>query len=75
VTGAQPIGRNAETKGWTVDSNELKFDGAGVQACPGTEGWRLWLQGLDKPGFSEGCETVTASAIKTDSPVGCWYTE
>ncbi|KAJ4348231.1 uncharacterized protein N0V89_009603 [Didymosphaeria variabile] len=77
VTGAEPLGKNWETKGWTVDNNELKFKETGIQACPGSidGAWSVWLQGVDKPAYLEGCVGVTGSVIKTDSPIGCWYTE
>lgn len=78
VTGAQPIGRNAETKGWAIGTNnELQFDGTGIQACPGAidGGWSIWLQGLDKPGWNENCTTVAGTAIKTDNPISCRYTQ
>jgi hypothetical protein len=72
------LGRNSETKGWAVDANnELRFDGAGIQACPGgfDGGWKVWLQGLDKPGWSENCTSVANTVIKTDSPISCLYTQ
>lgn len=75
VTGVQPLGRNSETKGWTAENNELKFDGTGIQACPGgiDGSWSIWLAGLDKPGFNEGCVGVTGAVYKTENPIGCWY--
>ena len=78
TTGAEPISRNGERKGWAIGpNNELQFDGTGLQACPGDfdGGWSLWLQGLDKPGFIDGCLSVTATAIKTNDPIGCLYTQ
>jgi hypothetical protein len=78
LTGAEQPGRNWETKGWTIDANnELKFGGAGLQACPNAYdgGWRIWLQGLAKPGFSENCTYVGNTVIKTDSPISCLYTQ
>ena len=77
LTGAQPLGRNYETKGWTAENNQLRFDGSGIQACPGgVDGsWSIWLTGLDKPGFLEGCVGVTGAIYKTENPIGCWYTE
>ncbi|KAL5404935.1 hypothetical protein PMIN06_005000 [Paraphaeosphaeria minitans] len=77
TTGVQPLPKNGENKGWEIVNGELKFKGTGLQACPGSidGAWSLWLQGLDKPGWNENCTSVTASAIKTDSPIGCWYTE
>ena len=78
ITGAQPLGRNWETKGWAVsETNELKFDGTGLQACPGSPeyGWSVWLQGLDKPGWNENCTSISNLVVKTDNPIGCWYTQ
>lgn len=78
VTGAEPLGKNWETRGWAIDANnELEFDGTGIQACPGAidGGWSLWLQGVDKPAYIENCTGIIAAAIKTDNPIGCLYTE
>ncbi|KAF2685626.1 cell wall protein PhiA [Lentithecium fluviatile CBS 122367] len=78
VTGAEPLGRNWETRGWAIGANnELQFDGTGIQACPGAidGSWSIWLQGLEKPGWNENCTTVAGTAIKTDNPIGCLYTQ
>lgn len=77
VTGAEPLGKNWETKGWTVSDQELQFDGTGLQACPNSVdgGWSLWLAGVEKPGFNEGCLGIGARAVETDAPIGCLYTE
>ena len=77
TTGAEPLGKNWETKGWTLDNNELRFKDTGIQACPGSidGSWSIWLQGVDKPGWNENCTGVTGAAIKADSPIGCLYTE
>ena len=38
-TGAEPLPRNAETKGWAVDAGgNLNFDGIGFLACPSFKG-------------------------------------
>jgi len=78
TTGAQPIGARSETKGWALGANnELQFDGAGVQACPGSidGAWSIWLQGLDRPGWNDNCTSIAGTAIKTDSPITCTYTQ
>ncbi|KAF2444068.1 hypothetical protein P171DRAFT_521463 [Karstenula rhodostoma CBS 690.94] len=77
TTGAQPVPGAGEAKGWTVDNNELKFKGTGIQACSGgVDGsWSLWLDGPHKAGNNESCISVISSAIKSDKPIGCWYTE
>ncbi|KAF2869060.1 cell wall protein PhiA [Massariosphaeria phaeospora] len=71
------LGRNSETKGWAVGyGGNLEFQGIGFQACPGSidGGWSLWLQGVEKPGFNEGCLGVSTNVLTTDEPIGCDYT-
>jgi hypothetical protein len=78
TTGAEPKPRNGETKGWALGAgNELQFDGAGIQACPGAidGGWRIWLAGLTNPGFSENCTGIVGAALKTEDPISCTYTQ
>jgi hypothetical protein len=77
VTGAEGLGRNWETKGWALNDNALEFDGTGIQACPGSidGAWSLWLQGSATPGWNQNCTGVISSAIATESPIGCVYTQ
>ena len=76
VTGAQPTPKNGETKGWAIENNELKFDGTSIQACPGTDGeYSIWLAGVEKPAYIEGCVGALARVVKADNPAGCWYSE
>lgn len=78
VTGAEPLGKNWETKGWALTTNnELEFDGTGIQACPGSidNAWSIWLQGVEKPGWNENCTGVIAAAYGTENPIGCVYTQ
>jgi hypothetical protein len=78
VTGAEPLGRNWETKGWALtETNELQFDGTGIQACPNSidGGWGIWLQGNSEPGYNKDCLSVTAAAYKVENPIGCRYTQ
>lgn len=75
VTGAQPLGKRSETKGWALVNGELKFQDTGLQVCPGSVdgAWSVWLQGVDKPGWNENCTSVSNLAVKADKPIGCWY--
>ena len=76
VTGAEPLGKNWETKGWALENNELKFKDTGIQACPGSidGAWSLWLEGVAEPGYNKNCTGVIAAAYATENPIGCWYT-
>jgi hypothetical protein len=77
-TGAEPIGARSETKGWTLAANnELKFDGAGIQACPGSidGAWSIWLQGVSAPAGIENCLSIAGTALGTDSPISCIYSQ
>ncbi|KAG6027252.1 hypothetical protein E4U41_000995 [Claviceps citrina] len=76
VNAGDGLPRNAEVDGWSVDANGvLTFDGAGLQACPGaTDGaWRVWLDGLDRPGFSDGCVHFVARTVPLLCPASCHY--
>ncbi|KAF2793743.1 cell wall protein PhiA [Melanomma pulvis-pyrius CBS 109.77] len=78
VTGAEPLGKNWETVGWSVDETSgLVFDGTGLQACPGSidGAWSLWLAGVDTPGFNQNCTGVKAREIETTEPISCVYTQ
>ncbi|KAF4468580.1 cell wall [Fusarium albosuccineum] len=81
TTGAQPISKNGEKKGWGIDKNgNLNFKGEYFMACPNSKkaggSWTVWLDtGLDKPGFNEGCLGFTARTIKTTTPNSCLYTQ
>lgn len=78
TSGAEPISKNGETKGWALnENNELQFDGTGLQACPNAidGAWRLWLQGNDKPGYSENCTGIANVAYKTENPISCLYSQ
>jgi len=78
VTGAEPLGRNWETKGWTADETDgLQFQGTGLQACPGAidGGWSLWLAGVAEPGYIKNCTGVKLHQVLTTEPIGCLYTE
>lgn len=77
VTGAQPLVRNGETKGWAVKNNALEFDGTSLQACPGAidNAWSLWLSGVTNPGGNSGCLGISTLVVNTTSPVSCTYSQ
>ncbi|ORY10261.1 hypothetical protein BCR34DRAFT_602240 [Clohesyomyces aquaticus] len=78
VTGAQPLVRNGETKGWAVKDNALTFDGAGIQACPGgiDGSYGLWLAGVSRPGGStEDCLGINTLVVNTETPDSCTYSQ
>lgn len=78
VTGAQGLGRNWETKGWSQNSTTgLVFDGTSLQACPGSidGAWSLWLAGVKEPGYNKGCIGTKMHVVETAKPIGCLYTE
>lgn len=84
TTGVQQIGRNQERAPFKIDADSnLIFDSgngvSGFQACPSptdeAEGYSIWLTGLDKPGFLEGCLPFTAKALKAENPIKCSYTQ
>ncbi|CAG5178513.1 uncharacterized protein ALTATR162_LOCUS8738 [Alternaria atra] len=46
------------------------------QACPlanSLDGWKVWLDGSDKPAGSEGCVGLNARAVKEENPEACEY--
>ncbi|CAI6338909.1 unnamed protein product [Periconia digitata] len=78
TSGAEPVVRNGERKGWALnENNELEFNGVGLQACPNAidGAWRLWLAGSSNPGGYTNCTGVSAVAYKTDNPISCLYTQ
>ena len=78
VTGAEPLGRNWETKGWTQNSTTgLVFDGTSLQACPGSidGSWSLWLAGVAEPAYIKNCTGVKMHVVETAEPIGCLYTQ
>ena len=78
VSGAEPVVRNGEKKGWALnENNEIHFDGVGLQACPGAidGAWRIWLAGSSNPAGYQNCTGVAAVAYKTDKPISCLYTQ
>ncbi|KAH6632876.1 hypothetical protein F5144DRAFT_575433 [Chaetomium tenue] len=75
--GPTDPGGRLEVKGWAIDENDnLNFKGAGLQACPNTDGsWKIWLTGVDKPAGQEGCLPFTGRTITTTEPVKCKYSD
>jgi hypothetical protein len=78
VTGAQPLGRNYETKGWAINENKaLEFGGSGIQACPSEAdgSYSIWLQGVDEPGWNKNCKKIDNWVSVQEKPVGCEYSQ
>ncbi|KAM0343422.1 hypothetical protein ACHAPU_008603 [Fusarium lateritium] len=81
TTGAQPIPRNGEQKGWAIDkSGNLQFDGVSFIACPSnekkpSEPWSVWVSaGVANPAGNKGCLGFNVRAAEVKKPVGCLYT-
>jgi hypothetical protein len=78
VTGAEPLGRYFETKGWTQNATTgLVFDGTSLQACPGSidGSWSLWLAGVAEPAYNKNCIGVKMHVVETAEPISCVYTQ
>ncbi|KAF2714114.1 cell wall protein PhiA [Pleomassaria siparia CBS 279.74] len=79
VTGAEPLGKNFETKGWAQNSTTgLVFDGHSLVACPGSidGAWSLWLSGVTaNPAGNQNCTGVKLQVVPTSQPIGCLYTQ
>jgi hypothetical protein len=82
TTGVQPIGKNQERGPFKInDDGDLVFAAGGLtgdvgfQACPGAVGggWKIWLNGVDKPAGSEGCTPFTMKALKESETMKCLY--
>ncbi|KAH7240965.1 uncharacterized protein BKA55DRAFT_576138 [Fusarium redolens] len=81
TTGAQPMPRNGQRKGWKIDKNGiLTFDGASFVACPNGDNlektsWSVWVyNSIDNPGGNKNCVPFSVKAAKVEKPVGCLYT-
>jgi len=78
VTGAEPLGRNWETTGFQIDSNDhLTLNGAGFIACPNSidGAWSIWVNaGVANPAGNSDCVGIAARVIKTEEPAKCMYT-
>jgi len=81
-TGVQPIGKNQERGPFKINKDgDLVFAAGGLtgdvgfQACPGAVGggWKIWLNGVDKPAGSEGCTPFTMKALKETPYYKCLY--
>jgi hypothetical protein len=72
-----PLGRNFETKGWSVDENDnLTFKNTSLLACPSTvdSTWYLWLSGGNNaPAGQKGCLGFSARTLTNENPVKCSY--
>ncbi|KAK7912097.1 hypothetical protein PG985_014578 [Apiospora marii] len=77
TTGAEPIVRNGERAGFSIEDGHLKFDGADFQACPGyAEGaYKIWLAGTSNPGGNSNCTAIAARVQTISEPVGCLYSQ
>jgi hypothetical protein len=75
TTGVEPIVRNGERAGFSVEDGHLKFDGGDFQACPGyAEGaYKIWLAGSSQPGGNQNCTAIAARVQTLSEPVGCLY--
>ncbi|KNG47560.1 cell wall protein [Stemphylium lycopersici] len=82
TTGAQPLIKNGERKGFTIDDNmNLVFrdqtgQDIGFQACSPSRGaeYSVWLDSVSNPAGYKDCLPFTAVAQKTADPVKCFYT-
>ncbi|KAF4452134.1 hypothetical protein F53441_4971 [Fusarium austroafricanum] len=82
TTGAQPMPKNAQRKGWKIDKDGyLTCDGASFVACPMGDNlektsWSVWVyNSIDNPGGNKNCVPFTVKAAKIKKPVGCLYSE
>ncbi|RGP64021.1 hypothetical protein FLONG3_9720 [Fusarium longipes] len=80
TTGAQPIPKNAQRKGWKIDKDGiLTCDGANFVACPNGDNlektsWSVWVyNSIDNPGGNKNCIPFSVKAAKVEKPVGCMY--
>ncbi|CAA9965140.1 hypothetical protein P3342_011039 [Pyrenophora teres f. teres] len=76
TTGAEPLPRNAEREGWTLnEQNQLTFGTNGLQACSGAVngGYKVWLSGTKNPAGNTDCTPFSAQALKVEEPLTCMY--
>ncbi|KAK1962367.1 cell wall protein PhiA [Colletotrichum sublineola] len=77
TTGAQPMVRNGERTGWTIDKEDyVSLQGSKFIACPNSiEGsWSVWVDaGIANPGWNKGCVPISARAVDIPNPVACEY--
>ncbi|KAF5619990.1 cell wall protein [Fusarium sp. NRRL 52700] len=82
TTGAQPMPKNAQRKGWKIDKDGiLTCDGANFVACPNGDdlektSWSVWVyNSIDNPGGNKNCLPFSVKAVKVEKPVGCLYSQ
>lgn len=76
TTGDAGIPRYAQRTGWAInDKNHLQFDGKDLVACPGAQGWSIWVSGVANPGHNEGCVGIAARVEYAKDPNACVYTQ
>ncbi|KAL6916508.1 hypothetical protein ACHAP8_007070 [Fusarium lateritium] len=80
TTGAQPIPKNAQRKGWKIDKDGfLTCNGASFVACPNGNNlektsWSVWVyNSISNPGGNKNCLPFTVKAAKVEKPVACTY--
>ncbi|KAF9768202.1 hypothetical protein IL306_014534 [Fusarium sp. DS 682] len=82
TTGAQPMPRNGQRKGWKIDKHGmLTFLGSSFVACPNGDNlektsWSVWVyNSIDNPGGNKHCVPFSVKAAKVKKPINCMYSE